>query len=285
MKICRANRFLVIVMSALLFLGCDSPEISHHPAPAVKNTTRHAKVVFLAGWNSHGPLAHEHHNGSKLLSEALQEREPGIETVVSYGDWPQDESIFEGADALVLYCDGGEKNIINQHLETFNKLVESGVGVVALHYCLEVLAHSEASKAMLSAIGGYFETHWSVNPHWRAFYDQLPNHEITQNIEPFSLKDEWYFNMRFQPGLKGVTPILSAIPPMSTVERGDGPHSGNAHVRELVNAQVPQITAWAYERPDGARGFGYTGGHSHLNWRKDDARNLVLNAIVWSTRQ
>jgi hypothetical protein len=48
-----------------------------------------------------------------------------------------------------------------------------------------------------------------------------------------------------------------------------------------VAAKVPQHVAWAYERPDGGRGFGFTGGHNHLNWGHDDQRKLILNAILW----
>ena len=39
--------------------------------------------------------------------------------------------------------------------------------------------------------------------------------------------------------------------------------------------------AWACERKDGGRGFGFTGGHFHFNWGNDQFRKLVLNAIVW----
>ncbi len=38
---------------------------------------------------------------------------------------------------------------------------------------------------------------------------------------------------------------------------------------------------WAVERPDGGRGFGFTGGHFHLNWQNDEQRRLLLNALVW----
>ena len=38
---------------------------------------------------------------------------------------------------------------------------------------------------------------------------------------------------------------------------------------------------WACERPDGGRGFGFTGGHFHKNWANDNFRKDVLNAILW----
>ena len=42
--------------------------------------------------------------------------------------------------------------------------------------------------------------------------------------------------------------------------------------------------AWAVERPDGGRGFGFTGGHNHANWGNDDFRKLVLNALLWTAK-
>ena len=202
-----------------------------------------------------------------------------VETVTVYGGWPEDESVFEGLDALVLYCDGGKRHLINDHLSSFNRMLDDGVGVVALHYCVEVPKGSASADAMLRATGGYFETDWSVNPHWLANFTTLPDHPITTGVSPFALQDEWYFNMRFQD--QQVVHILSAVAPASTMERGNGPHSGNDTVRKLVAEGVPQVTAWAYNRPGGGRGFGYTGGHFHANWQNDDARNLVLNAIEW----
>jgi len=90
--------------------------------------------------------------------------------------------------------------------------------------------------------------------------------------------------MRFVEGMKGVTPILSALPPRETLSRGEGAHSGNPFVNEAVlERKEQQHVAWAYERPDNkGRGFGFTGGHFHKNWQDDNFRKVVLNAIVWA---
>jgi hypothetical protein len=268
-----------LVLLALLLCGCQSADVSVQRHPATSDTAPQAKVIFLAGPDSHLPGAHEHKAGSALLAEALRQRQPGFETINVYGGWPEDESLFDGADAVVLYCDGGESHLINEHLPTFNRLLDRGAGIVALHYCVEVPKNSPSATALLRAIGGYFETWWSVNPEWTAQYAALPDHPITRGVQPFSLQDEWYFNMRFID--EGITPILSAVAPPSTMARWNGPHSGNDAVRQLVAKGVPQVTAWAYERPGGGRGFGYTGGHFHANWDNADNRMLVLNAIEW----
>ena len=59
-------------------------------------------------------------------------------------------------------------------------------------------------------------------------------------------------------------------------------HSGNPEVRnEVIELKQPQHVAWAVQREDGGRGFGFTGGHFHRGWANDDQRKLVLNAILW----
>jgi hypothetical protein len=271
-----------VVLSSVVMLllsGCQPQGVSVEIHPVAAAGPRQAKIVFLAGPDSHLPGAHEHRAGVELLAQALRQRQPAFETVSVFGGWPPDEGVFEGANAIVMYCDGGETHLINEHLETFNRLLDNGVGIVALHYCLEVPNGSPAAQSPLRALGGYFETGWSVNPEWTANFTTLPNHPITLGIQPFTLEDEWYFNMRF--ANSGVTPVLSAIAPSSTMWRWNGPHSGNDAVRRLVADGIPQVTAWASERPGGGRGFGYTGGHFHANWENANARGLVLNAIEW----
>ncbi len=105
-------------------------------------------------------------------------------------------------------------------------------------------------------------------------------------MKPFSTRDEWYFNMRFVEDQKGLTRLLQAVPPPTTMDRKDGPHEGNPTVRAQVAEKKPQTVSWAYERADGSngRGFGFCGGHYHKNWAIDDQRKLVLNAIVWTAR-
>lgn len=273
---------IALLLALVASLGCGPAEITVTAHPALTEPAK-ANVVFLAGPDSHGPKAHEHEAGSELLAAALRAKRPDLATINVYGGWPEDESIFEDADAVVLYCDGGKKHLINNHLDPFNRLLEKGIGIIALHYCVEVPKDSPSATAMLRAVGGYFETDWSVNPHWEANFTSLPRHPISEGIRPFHMLDEWYFNMRFQSDLAGVTPILSAIAPDHTMERRNGPHSGNDAVRKLVADGTPQVVGWAFERPEGGRGFGYTGGHFHVNWQDDNARNLVVNAIAWST--
>lgn len=248
-----------------------------------ENAKEKKTIVFVAGTRSHGYAAHEHKAGCMLLAKSL-ESSMGFKTVVYENGWPKDPKAFEGADAVVMYADGGGRHPVNPHIEDFDKVVKKGVGVVCIHYAVETPKGKTGDK-FVEWIGGYFETNWSVNPHWTASFEKFPEHPTTRGVKPFAINDEWYYHMRFRDGMKGVTPILSALPPKETLSRRDGPHSGNPHVRSAVlDRKESQHVAWATERADGGRGFGFTGGHVHWNWGDPNFRKLVLNAIVWSAK-
>jgi type 1 glutamine amidotransferase len=240
------------------------------------------KIVFIAGNPSHAPGEHEHRAGCLLLQSCLQ-GVPGVTTVVYSNGWPADAgAAFADAAAIIVYCDGGARHPLLQgdRLQTIGALTKQGVGLACLHYGVEPTLE-KGQPEFLEWIGGAFEIHWSVNPTWEANFTSLPTHPITRGVSPFKLRDEWYFHMRFREGMKGVTPILSAVPPVSTTNRNDGPHEGNPAVRAAVARGEAQHVAWACERADGGRGFGFTGGHYHQNWGDDNFRKVMLNAILW----
>jgi uncharacterized protein (TIGR03067 family) len=248
-----------------------------------KKDTKAKKIVFVAGPPSHGPREHEHRAGCLLLQSCL-EGCPGVTSVVYSNGWPQNPSeAFAGADTVVVYSDGGGGHPLLQgdHLQVIGDLVKKGVGLVCIHYAVEP-TKEKGQTEFLDWIGGAFEVNHSVNPTWTADFKELPKHPITSGVHPFKIYDEWYFFMRFRDGMSGVTPILSAVPPASTMDRKDGPHEGNPEVREAVKRGDAQHMAWACERADGGRGFGFTGAHYHKNWGNDDFRRLVLNAILWT---
>ena len=248
------------------------------------------KIVLIAGKPSHGPGAHEHRAGCLLLQKCLAGF-PGVKVFVYDGGWPtkqvdgqtvDNDAVLEDADAIVIYSDGGAKHpaLGGEHLATLGRQIKRGAGLGALHYAVEP-TKDKGQAEWLDWIGGAFEINWSVNPHWDGNFKALPVHAVTRGVKPFTTNDEWYFNMRFRPGMKGVTPILTDVPPPSTMSRPDGAHSGNPGIRELVANQTPQHVMWVTENANGSRGFGFTGGHHHASWQKEDQRKLVLNAILW----
>jgi hypothetical protein len=177
---------------------------------------------------------------------------------------------------------GGHPAIRGDHLQVLGELMKKGVGLGCYHYAVEI-PKDKGGPEFLDWIGGFYESGWSTNPHWDADIKSLPSHPVTRGVRPFKIKDEWYYNIRFRDGMKGVTPILVAKPDDETRQgkssspRGPYPHVVAASGRE-------EILSWAVERPDGGRGFGFTGAHFHKNFGNEDFRKLVLNSLVWLTK-
>lgn len=265
---------IVVLLFISFWLGLA---VNAHAQPS-------AKIIFLAGRPSHGYGSHEHLAGCRVLADAIQRStQQRVQCQVIGNGWPEDDSELDGADAIVMYCDGGGGHPAIRHLPKLGELIQRGIGFSCLHYAVEVPT-GRGGPEFLEWLGGYFETNWSVNPHWIANYTSLPTHEVTRGVKPFQANDEWYFHMRFRPEMSGVTPILSAIAPEHTMLRPDGPHSGNPAVRKEVAEKLPQHTAWVFERHDGGRSFGFTGGHFHWNWGREEILKLVCNAIVWTAK-
>jgi type 1 glutamine amidotransferase len=237
------------------------------------------RIVMIAGKPSHPHGEHEFRAGLLLFQKCLAGF-PGIQVEVYSNGWPASSGVLKGAAAIVIYSDGGVGHPMLQddHLQQLGALMKQGVGLACLHYAVEPTI-AKGERELLDWIGGCYEINWSVTPVWEADFKTLPEHPITRGVKPFKLDDEWYFHMRFR---DGVNTILAAVPPLSTISRPDGPHDNNPTVRALVQrGNVKQIVAWATERADGGRGFGFTGGHYHKNWGNDNVRKLVLNGILW----
>ncbi|PYL01552.1 MAG: hypothetical protein DME19_01200 [Verrucomicrobia bacterium] len=226
------------------------------------------KIVLIAGHPSHGPGDHEFNAGVQLLHKCLQ-NVPGVDPTFYLNGWPKDPNAFDGADSIQA-----------DHLRIIGDLMKKGIGLACVHYAVEV-PKDKGGPEFLNWIGGYYEDRWSTNPHWEADFKSLPNHAITRGVKPFRIRDEWYYNIRFRPEMKGVTPILIAKPDDETRQgkssspRGPYPHVVAASGRE-------EVLAWAVERPDGGRGFGFTGAHFHKNWGNENFRMIVLNALLWT---
>jgi type 1 glutamine amidotransferase len=260
------NRIRLFFCLSLLF----ALAVGSSPAQSAK------KIVLVAGTPAAGPGEHEFNAGVLLLKKCL-DTVPGIQAIAFTNGWPSASDAFDGAAAIVLYMTGGTNHLAIQpaHMAQLQTAMQRGVGLACFHITVDVPV-TNGGPQFLNWLGGYCASYWSVKAFWVADFTNLPVHPITRGVKPFTLRDEWYYHMRFADS--GVTPILSAIPPESTRQR-TGEFSGNAAAR--ADGDKPQTVAWAYERPDGGRAFGLTGAHYHKNWGDDNFRKLVLNGLLW----
>lgn len=272
----------------LVFAASVTPILSKVGA---ENAARPRKLVLIAGPPSHPTKIHEFRAGTILLEKRLRDV-PGLVVDRHELGWVKDEATFDDADAVVCFSDGNGRHPVlagKGRLETMEGLVGRGVGFGCMHFAVEV-PKEKVGPQFRKWIGGCYEHKWSCNPIWEARFDNLPKHPITRGIKPFSIQDEWYFNMRFTDGfsaekpheIDGVrfTPVLVATP---SVETRDGPYvypkGPYPHIQAAKGRK--EAVMWAIERPDGGRGFGFTGGHFHNNWQNATFRKVILNALCW----
>ena len=250
------------------------------------------RIVLIAGRPSHPPGMHEFRAGALLLQKALS-GVPGVKVDVYDMGWPakevdgkrvDDSTRLDGADAVLIFADGGKGHpaLQNERTAVIDALEAKGAGLGFAHYAVEVPAGAPG-EAMQRWNGGYYETNWSVNPMWKPSFETFPNHPITRGVKPFATHDEWYFNMRWPdtfPAKARMTPLLVAKP-SDEVRKGPyvSPRGPYDHI--IAATGRDETMMWAYERPNGGRSFGFTGGHTHTNWGDPNQRKIMLNALLW----
>ncbi len=260
---------------------------------AAKTADGQSKLVLVAGKLSHPPRMHEFNAGVQLLAKSLAQGAPKLKVEVVLNGWPKDESVFAGADAVVFYMDGGPKHEValegGARLAKVDAWVKRGVGIGMMHYGVEVVA-DQAGSQFKRWIGGHYEDHYSCNPIWEPSFASFPQHAVTRGVQPFQIKDEWYFNIRFADSFSAekastsdgtkFTPVLVAKP-SDAVRNGPYVYPAGPYPHIQAAKGRPEAMMWVVERGDGGRGMGFTGGHFHDNWGNDNFRKVVLNALVW----
>jgi hypothetical protein len=231
-----------------------------------------AKIVLLAGGPSSKAMAHEYFAGCALLMDWLKQQ-PGVWPLMARG-WPADERVLEGARCVVYYGDGGGKQpfLEPKRWAALTRLMESGGGLVLLHQAMDLPAGPKSEK-LKAWLGGVFRSDIGCRGHWDMEFAKIPEHPVTRGVKPFAAPaDGWLYNLHF--ANTAVTPLLI----------GEVPDKSRTTADAKKNTGRGEVIAWACERPDGGRGFGFTGADLHASWNYASQRTLVVNGILWSAR-
>ncbi len=243
-------------------------------APAPK------KIVLIGGPpDGHPPAAHEYAAATRLIQQCLDDspnlkaaNPAGLAIETYSAGWPEDDSTLDAADAIVFVTSGAdhvESNhplVVGNHLARVERQMRRGCGIATIHY--STFLPARVGPRALDWIGGYFDYQsgpqangwFSKIKHWKAALKPAADHPISRGVEPFEIADEFYYNIRFRDNDSRRTSILTTRPPGESDD---------------------YAVAWAVEREDHGRGFGFTGGHALANWSNSALRRLLLNAIVW----
>jgi type 1 glutamine amidotransferase len=237
------------------------------------------KIILIAGPITGHPKQTHEYEKSVILIKHLLDTCPtlaGVQVEAHFRGWPKDARTLDTADTIVLISDGSDRKLadhplyVDDRFQQLERQMKRGCGVVMFHW--STFHPSRHHEQITEWVGGYFdyETGTAANNWFSAIKTwegpaQLAtaDHPISRGVQPFRVKEEFYYNIRIRPDDNRVTPIVRTRPPGETTDFTVG---------------------WAVERQDGGRGFGYTGGHFYDNWWLPDYRKLILNAILWTAR-
>lgn len=258
----KAFKFAVCACVAVLLAGC---------------ATSPKKVVFVSGNSIHLWGDHEHAIMCEELVDMVNESMGGkVRAVHLDTQKTSDFSVLDDADAVVISTEGEKNHPFAGKTDLLEKLNNRGVNIGAFHYTL--MFDSPADNAAFdSLIGGHYQKGFSYNPFYEARF-KLGSHPALNGVKPFSIYDEWHFNIAFtKNAAQKITPLIQTQVPDKIRKRRSAP---KAVQTELGKGRFETI-AWVVENPNGTRGFGIMGGHVPWTLAQKDYRKLVLNSIAW----
>lgn len=242
------------------------------------NLKRPKRVIFAYGDSIHYWGDHEHQIVAKTLAEALNKafgNKVKASAIAIKSD--ADFKALKDADAVVILGEGEKFHPFYKRENLIKELNDAGVSFGILHYALQP-EDKIGYDALDYAIGGHYEPYFSVNPTFVAEFKEFAPHPVSNGVRPFTIKDEWYFNIHFA-SAKNIVEIAKVIPPDAVRKGRKGAHSGNDIVRK--NMGKSETILWVCENENGTRAMGFTGGHALWNFINDDYRKLVLNSVAW----
>ena len=242
------------------------------------------KIVIIAGPKSHGPVGNGMHDygwSAKLLKVLLDNSNVAdkVRVEIHLDGWTADPSTLDDAATIMVISDGRDGPTFAEaphlaspeNIAAIQKQIDRGCGFLTFHF--STFAPDAYAKQILDWSGGYFDWETDGERKWYSNIQTLdaevkpatPGHPVLNGVGPFTVHDEFYYDLRLNTEPHGVVPIWTV--PALPGREPDG-----------------RVVAWARERSNGGRGFGTTGGHFYANWESPEFRRTILNALVWTSK-
>lgn len=225
------------------------------------------KRVLLVGQGSdgHPPQTHEFRAGVRILGDLLKQFDHlEVTTVSADGAWKEGPELIGRSDCVVLFLSQGYRwiQLDEQRLKAFQDLAKRGGGIVAFHWAIGAKDDKYIAEG-LKLLGG---CHGGSDRKYIVTTTQLkpadPAHPVATGINAIEVKDEFYYSLKFAQPAESIKAVMKA-----TINDKD------------------ETVAWAWQRPDGGRSFGFSGLHFHANWQRPEYRRLAVQAILWATNE
>lgn len=249
------TRFLVLLAAVVLAPLAALDAQKSNPAAAPKKL-----LLISSPADDHAPTTHEYTAGLNVLAKCLKPV-PGLEvtSTSAAGPWREGPELLGRADTAVIFLTEGAKwlSADEKRLAAFRQLAARKGGLVVIHWGMGT-KEAEPIEAFVNLFGGCHggpdRSHKVVDA---AVTIPEPRHPIATGLKPFTVKEEFYYKLKTPKGAT-IQPVVHA-----TID-------GNN-----------ETVAWAWERPDGGRSFGFSGLHFHEHWKLEDYRRLVAQGTLW----
>lgn len=211
--------------------------------------------------DGHPPGTHEYRAASTLFAKLLTPVRRLQTIVVSAdGDWPEGPELIDSSDAAFVFVSQGAKWIQDdaKRLVAFQSLAKRGGGLACLHWGMGTKDAANI-PAWVSLFGG---CHGGPDRRYKVVDVRTelasPGHPVLRGIKPIDVREEFYFKLKWPSPPEKVTPLIQV------------PIEDEKHT-----------VAWAWNRPDGGRSFGFTGLHFHDNWKLTEYRRMMAQGVLW----
>lgn len=242
-----------LVASLLIALTAVSLSLAEKPK----------KVLLLGQRRDHPPKSHEYMAGLHVLAKSLA-AVPGLELAIHQADepWPEGPDLLKDADGIVMFLGEGSRweQTDPKRYQALKDLAARGGGIVAIHWAIGG-KDAKYIPGHLDLVGGCHggpDRKYTLTETDVKVVDK--HHPITLGLRDMRLDDEYYYRLKFAK-TGTIQPLLQA-----TI---DG---------------KPETVAWAFQRPDGGRSFGFGGMHYHRNWQRAACRRLIAQGLLWTLK-
>lgn len=221
-------------------------------------------LLLGQGPDGHPPTTHEYLAGLRVLKVCL-DRVPGIETTLVSADepWTDGPKLLDKADGAVVFLSEGAKWVSNdmERLSAFQRLAARSGGLTCLHWGMGC-RDAKYIDAFVQLFGG---CHGGPDRKYKVIGTELEltnsTHPVLAGVQNIKLEEEFYYKLKFPKAPAEITPLIRV-----TID-------GESHP-----------VAWAWDRPDKGRSFGYSGLHFHKHWEQPTYRRLVAQGVLWSMK-
>ena len=246
------------------------------------------RILLVATPPDHPHGSHMYEFDCGTLAACLNQTD-GVQATQTL-NWPPDPKLLEGVKSIVFYSSPvGEKVLHPDHRAQFLKLMNDGVGLVAIHWSTGVgyspLADDPALREQFAQVlGGWFR-----RPPGRVAFDAPllvqvdPQHAACRGWTPFKLKDEYYLDLVFHPQAHPILQVQIDGQDHTvawSLERSGGGIS-RSRIRENLDSETSSPIRGDSNRNPG-RSFATVLGHYHDNFTNPDFRRFLVNGILWT---